>query len=109
MSKGFIEVSKCILNAGIKNSLKELNVNDCDLSDDDIIVISQAIPYIETLNLSWNNDITSKGFNEVSKCVLNAGIKNSLKELDVRGCGHSGESLIAIRKLVELDILVEIK
>ena len=81
--KGFYEVSKCVLNAGITNLLKELNVDDCDFSDDSIIAISQAIPYIEMLNLSSNNGITPKGFYEVSKCVLNAGITNLLKELKI--------------------------
>ena len=64
---------------------------------------SHAIPCIERLDLSFNNGITSKGFNEVSKCVLNAGVENSLKELNVEMI----VTLFAVRKLDGLDILVE--
>ena len=99
-SKGFNELSKCVLNAGVENSLKELYVSHCNLSDDSIIAISQAIPCIERLNLSYNKGITSKGFNELSKCVLNAGVENSLKELNVSDCDLSDDSIIAISQAI---------
>ena len=89
-NEGYEALSKCICEAHriCNNMLKELILCECNLTDDDLEKLSDAIPYLTTLRLIYNRNITSTGYKAFSKRICDAhhkGGNNMLKELLLQG------------------------
>ncbi|XP_057309590.1 NACHT, LRR and PYD domains-containing protein 4-like [Hydractinia symbiolongicarpus] len=83
-------ISKCVIEAFNKNTnkLEELKLGNCHLTDDHIKHLQPCIPYLKSLDLSFNSTLTPTSMECISKCVIEAFNKNTnkLEELKLSNC-----------------------
>ena len=84
-SQGYEALANKIKQSAIENqnSLKELSLTRCDLTDDDIFTLLPCIPFLQKVDISFNKNITSQGYNILETTIKEAAIENQnlLKKL----------------------------
>ena len=95
----------CKQHDGYTIPLKNLDLSECQLNEEQIIALSPAIPFVEKVNLSGNTQLSTRGLEAVVLAITSAherGYKqvevctNPLKKLYLKACQLNEEHITAL-------------
>ena len=96
------EKGKCI-------DLQKLSLGDCFITTEDLAALSPALPFIEEVDLSFNEQMGEQVYSELAKAIVKAsgeaeqkGECIDLQQLSVRNCYITAEELAALSRAVAL-------
>ena len=105
-SKSMKYLSEMVVEViGIKGhcNLKEINLTYCNLTDEHIECLEPCIPYVEGIDISGNEEITSKSMKCISDVVTEAvRIKEhfNLKKINLRKCNLTDEHIECLQPCI---------
>ena len=108
--QGYSELVKVIVKANKEASQKgkciklhKLSLRSCGITTKELIALSPALPCINEVDLSGNEQMEQQGYSELVKCIVKAAQKVkriNLLKLDLCNCGITTQKLIALSPAV---------
>ena len=90
-------VIKSTIDANKESKLEEIDISNCELTDNDVIQLLPGITHIKKLNLRFNDDLTGVAMSAISnviKSTIEANQELKLEEIDVNGCKLTDNDVI---------------